>query len=267
MRTLEDLAAPSHHEIQIKEAFGDHAYFDGVAPVFEHPLYLLGFHNRCGSNLLAEALNTTHHFAGFREQLNSPNVLTMCRQKKLKSFPDYIQARSVTAQRADKAYGFKASWAQIAMLLRFGIDRMYPSVRVLHMTRQDVLAQAISYWIAFQTKQWTSKVTTRATEPVFDAQKIETLLQAILFTEQAIALLCTLREIPRHRIVYEEFLAAPAEEMHRIGQFCDLDLSDWVPTEPALRRQTTSLNADFRDRFRDYLSQKSEFLSVTSPGR
>ena len=252
MPSLTDLAKPSGHEMQIREALDGRVAYEGDAPVFDTPLYLLGFCNRCGSNLLAETLCSTPYFAGFREELNGPMVVNRIRRDRLASFPDYIRVCSEPARHEGRIYGFKATWTQIAMLLRFGIDRMYPSVRILHMTRRDVVAQAVSYWIAYQTKQWTSKIRVAVAGPTFDPERIRSMMEAALFSEQAIAWVCTLRDIPRQRIVYEDFIAAPADTMQAIGRFSGLDLAGWTPPEPTLRKQATEVNDAFRARFMDY---------------
>ena len=255
MPTLKDLAKPSEHETRIHKALNGRVAYEGDTPVFDTPLYLLGFYNRCGSNLLAEALNSTPYFAGFREELNGPMAVNRIQRERLASFPDYIRACSEQARQEGRIYGFKASWAQIAMILRFDIHRMYPSVRILHMTRRDVVAQAVSFWIAYQTKQWTSKIRTAVAGPSFNAERIRSMMEAAMFSEQAINLVCTLRDIPQHRIVYEDFIAAPADTMQAIGRFSGLDLNGWTPAEPTLRKQATDVNDAFRARFMDYARQ------------
>ncbi len=255
MPTLTDLAKPSEHETQIHDVLDGRVAFEGDAPIFDTPLYLLGFYNRCGSNLLAEALCSTPYFAGFREELNGRMVVNRIRRNRLTSFPEYIQVCSDQARQEGRIYGFKASWTQIAMLLRFGIDRMYPSVRILHMTRRDVVAQAVSFWIAYQTKQWTSKIRAAVAGPTFDPERIRSMMEAALFSDQAIDWICTLRDIPQQRIVYEDFIAAPADTMQAIGRFSGLDLTGWTPAEPTLRKQATEVNDAFRARFMDYARQ------------
>jgi len=256
MRQFDDLAKPSGHEREIARFFRDHTAFEGAEPIFDTPLYLLGFFNRSGSNLLSEFLNSTPVFAGFREELNSNIVVQAAGRSAIASFPEYIIQCSDAARSAGRVYGFKASWAQIAMLLRFKIDRMYPSVRILHMTRRDVLAQAISYSVAFQSKQWTSKMSRAVAEPVFDARQIQKFMEAALFSEQAITWIANIRAIPRHRVVYEDLVEAPVETIQEIARFAGFELADWKPGTPKLAKQATELNAVFRERYLEHACTK-----------
>ena len=124
MRQIDDLAKPSRHEQKIIQAFKGRVAYEGSDPIFDTPLFLLGFFNRSGSNLLGEYLNSTPFFSGFREQLNGDMVLRTAERQAIASFPDYIVASSAAARAQGRIHGFKASWSQVMMLLRFGIDRM-----------------------------------------------------------------------------------------------------------------------------------------------
>ena len=223
---------------------------------------MLAFHNRSGSNLLAESLRSTPHFTGFGEQLIDTKIESISQRWKLKSFPDYVQRVSKVAEKAQQpggpmpCHGFKASWAQLIMLLRFRIDRMYPSVRVIHLTRDDKVGQAVSHSIAFQTKQWTSSAGQAVKEPEFNGNQIEAVLRAIVHSEQVIPLVCSITDIPRHGVTYEQLVADPVAVMAGIGSFIGKDLSGWTPAESSLRKQRTALNDEFREKFLAYYADR-----------
>lgn len=249
-KLVDRLAAPRRGERIIRSFFGDRSVYSGDAAVFPHPLYLVGFSNRTGSNLLAEYLRSTGAFGGFREQLNHDAVLNLSKTIGADSFPDYLE--KVSAKFGDKSiYGFKASWSQISMLLRCRIDRMYTGVKVIHLTRADALAQAVSYSIAQQTNRWTSVQKGEVAASEFDFNDISMRLDANLFSANAIAMICSLFMIPRIHICYEELTEDPHAVMLKIGKFCELDFRCWQPEKPLLTKQANTINAEYALRFAD----------------
>lgn len=241
---------PGPHERRVNALFGKGARFDGSEPVFESPLYLLAFVNRSGSNLLAEYLRMTPGLSGFREQLNHATVERQSRKLGVTGFPDYLRAISAGAVSRGLAHGFKASWDQILMLHRLGILRMYPEVRVIHIQREDVVAQAVSYLIARQTREWSSRHEGRAERACeFDADGISRLIGTIMESDRKVAQVCALFELPRRTVCYEDLVDDPQGVVRSIGTFTGQDLSGWSPRAPGISRQASALNEAFRRRY------------------
>ncbi len=227
--------------------------YTGDAPVFEKPLYLLAFVNRSGSNLLAEYLRMTPHLRGFREQLIFSTVKQFCTNNSISDFPSYLHAISKAAQDMGQAYGLKASWDQILMLYRFGVFNMYPAVRVIHIQREDILGQAVSYQIALQTKQWTSEHKATGTQDCrFDADQISQIIGSVIDGNHLIAQVCTILDLPRVTVSYENLVAEPGKVIRELAPFTEQDLSKWKPKAPKISKQTSSLNEQFRQEYLNY---------------
>ncbi|MGJ8609447.1 MAG: Stf0 family sulfotransferase [Octadecabacter sp.] len=250
MFTSDPLKAPGIHEKTIKAYFDGDVYFTGDAPVFDTPLYLLAFSNRSGSNLLASHLRSTPYFGGFHEQLNHQTVTTQAAEGDCKTFPDFIRFASTNFGPGCTSWGFKASWDQIMMLYRFGIDKMYPSVRIIHSTRRNLVEQAVSYMIASQTKQWTSKQEGEAgIDPVYDYALINKLLEQSAAAELHVRTLSVLFDTRYMAVRYEAVTRNPKLAMEGIARFADIDLSGWKPKKPPIAKQATDLNKAFCDRY------------------
>ncbi len=248
--TLDTLCPVGEHERTINSQFGAQAGFDGTNPVFDQPLILLGFYNRCGSNLFAEYLRTTLQFSGFGESLNADMVQTMCTKHALTSFPDYISHHMSKRRKLGTLHGFKASSDQAAMLLRLGIDKMFTGIKIVHIWREDTLGQAISAHIAWQTEKWTSRVEGNNTIPTYDSKYIAHFMQEIANSHSAFSVLGSGLGIPLHQMTYESLLERPKNSVMRVGAFLGADVSDWtVPKKTVLTKQADSLNEEFRARF------------------
>lgn len=246
------------HENKIRALYNDAVHFTGNSPVFEEPLYLLAFSNRSGSNLLAHYMRSVPYFGGFHEQLNHPTVKTQAAAGECASFPDYIRFASTTFGKDFKTWGFKASWDQIMMLYRFGIDRMYPCVRIIHIKRRDLVKQAVSYMIAHQTKKWTSKQKgTPDISPTYDYSLLDRLMRQSAFAEQQVRAISALFDLPYLEVWYETLVQKPERVMNDIGRFADIDLSAWQPQTPAIEMQADATNKAFYDR---YIEERKQII-------
>lgn len=238
------LSTPGTHETQISELFGGRMSFEGSQPVFNKPLTILAFTNRSGSNLMADYLRQTRKYSGFSEALNWDEVKLAKSKADITSFPDYISSL-VDRAPAHALWGVKASWDQMAMLSRTNIYSMFPSVRVVHVVRNDLLAQAVSHWIAHQTGKWTSFHKGKDTAPVFDHAAIERILMSVQKANCYVN--CISRAMKWHRIalLYESLLADPRHMIERVAKFTGVSLDDWKPDEPKISMQRGDTNAEF----------------------
>jgi LPS sulfotransferase NodH len=249
---MRELASVGIHEKKLRAQFGPRFEIPEAAAPQDQPLICLAFANRSGSNLLADYLRKTPVFAGFHEQLNFDTVQRTCDTQGLDSFAGYLGAVRETFGNGKPIYGFKASWDQLAMLRRAGISRAFADMRVVHVTREDVLDQAISYHVAAQTQQWTSRQEgdPNAT-PTYDYKAISKLMQAALQSEQLVRLFCEVSDVPRLSVTYAQIVETPVETVDRIAEFAGHAGMVWTPSEPSIKKQASRLNQEFRERFLD----------------
>lgn len=147
-----------------------------------------------------------------------------------------------------------------AMYSQFAPSRTLPGVSqglgantVILLLRQDIVAQAVSLYIAESTGQWTSYASPRTdgAGPPYDFAAIDARVRRI---EQHISLWRQTFDAGRidHReVFYEHLMADPVEVIDSVMQLWQLKLRP----RPAHHshphaRQTTALNADFIERYR-----------------
>lgn len=238
-------AATGPHETQIRSLFPSSFHGSHHAPIFNKPLFILAFTNRSGSNLLADYLRQTGRFRGFGEGLNGDEVKRSHARSPVASFPDYI-AQLAGPLNEPGFWGIKASWDQIILLHRANIPAMFSGVRIIHSVRRDLLGQAVSHWIAHQTKQWTSAHQQSGVTPKFDRPRIEQILMSNLRSNCHIDLISRALGIQRHVVIYEEIQDNPEREIKRLGKAMSIDLDDWQPRAPRIKRQRDHVNDSFR---------------------
>ena len=240
------LSAQGPHESRVRALFPDAFVFAGERPVFSKPLCILAFTNRSGSNLLADYLRQTGRFRGFGEGLNWEEVRRSLKHQPVASFPDFV-ARLAGPPNEPGIWGIKASWDQIIMLQRANIPAMFSGVRIVHSVRRDLLGQAISHWIAHQTKRWTSAHKEQGIVPEVALDRIEPILMDIVRSNSHIDLVARTLGIPRHIVVYERLQDDPAGEIARLAGAMSVDLTGWHPGTPRIARQRDETNDRFRD--------------------
>lgn len=254
MNFVQTLKKLGQHEESLRRFFKNKVSYDGP-PIFENPLYCLAFSNRSGSNLLASYLRATPFFSGFHEQLNFDTVENQASQWKCDNFPDYIREVSTQFNKGRFVHGFKASVDQLMMLERFGIPRMYEGgMKIIHITRCDLVGQAISYQIASQTKKWTSKQTGLLAENTvqFYPEQISSLVRAAQHSANGICMFAEIFKVPRLHVTYEALVSNPRGALEQVAEFAQQDSATWPVRQPDIERQATEVNESFRARYLDY---------------
>lgn len=260
MKLIDSLSEQGGHERQIRSYFKRKVYFTGDKPVFDRPLVVLAFQNRSGSNLLMDYLRQTGQFNCYFELLNHPAVLNHCRAQGLSNFPDYFRFLRTQLGQPDRIDCIKASWDQLLMLLRFGIHRMYPEMRVLHLRRQDMVAQAVSYSIALQTQQWTSAQKADPNALIrFDSKSIGAFLNATTTSNGMVPLICTAAELKYLQFYYEGLCARPRDILDACGRFLGLDFSECEFKDTQLSKQANAINDAHKAQYLDVLRKKAGF--------
>lgn len=242
---LDDLSEPGPHEPRISAMFGGQMAPDPGRRL-DCRLTVMAFTNRCGSNLLADYLVQTGRFGGFGESLNAPVAQSFQDREGVRSLPDYLAALAEThGCGGNRDLGVKASADQLAMLIRHGIPRMFAGFRVVHVCRQDLVGQAVSFMIANQTNRWTSRQAARERSPddiAMDVVLIEQMMRAIQQQHNRIAAILSSLGIPGPSLSYEELTAAPALTVRRVCRVLEVELGDWRPRAPIIEKQADALN-------------------------
>lgn len=250
------------HEKEISRIFNGATQFSSAEPLFEKPLTILCFTNRSGSNLLAEYLRITRNFAGLREQLNHDIVKKAADKTGVATFPDYVTDLARDSIDDAKSFGFKASWNQLLMLLHWNIPAMFSGLNVIHIERKDIVAQAVSYSIANQTKQWKSTIKKEAAQPEYDFSDILKRLDNAGFGNKMIRQICSVYELKHISVIYEDLVADPVMTLARLHKETGLPLQQFNIGARALEKQAGHINQEFSTRF------KQEFIencNATAP--
>lgn len=211
-----------------------------VVPVedFKHPApelksILLCMTPRSGSTYLGSALEM-NKVARFREHFRvaGGTLQKAVKESGAKSFEDYVLARIATLRVKD-VFGAKTDWLQFAPLYYFGAyERYFRNAHYIYLTREDVLAQAISRYIATETGYFHSVnkhlENTKSVEVEFDFDKLWRHAEHLIEMQSAWERFFATEGISPLRLTYEELEADPADVLRRISDFVGVALPDPV---------------------------------------
>lgn len=234
---------PGRHERRIAGICDGALRFEGAGPVMGAPLVIIAFTNRSGSNLLAEYLSQAGRVARAGEFLNAETVAKRGAAAADGGFPGYLERLAQDRAGPGRSLALKASWDQLAMLLRANVPAMFPGTILLHTERADLLRQAVSFRLAQQSGRWTSRHAGAAPEP--ETIRPETVAQAMAALQTAnlrIRLIAEAAGLERHEVSYERMSAAPEDHLPEVLGRAGLAPVGWVPRAPRLEKQAGAGN-------------------------
>jgi LPS sulfotransferase NodH len=238
------LATPGTHERHLQKLFAGRMSFADQDPAFDRPLMIIAFSNRSGSNLVCDYALQSGRVAGAGEYLNHDVVEVQARGAGVASLPDYIRHLDRTLAQSSKVLALKASWDQLAMLVRHNITGMFHKTLVLHCTRNDTLAQAVSYAIALRSGRWMSTTQTGAAPDPSDIplSEIEMQMEEFHRANLLIRMLCEAHGLRRWDIGYERLCQDKGAHLAQALRAAALVPPGWLPGVPRLERQAGPLN-------------------------
>jgi LPS sulfotransferase NodH len=244
----------SEHEDALEQLFGVAA--EVMPGANRLPCVLLGFVNRSGSNYLSELLQSTGRFGGFEESLNSYSLRYLAPRYDSRSFHDYLlRLRTEQVTGLGQMWGMRVGWQQIVLLLRTkAIPHLLQPTLVL-IRRRDVVAQAVSYYIAEETGQWRSDIEAERprSEVAYNGQAILRKLTSVLESYAYLSKVALLGGLPHLDVCYEDLVDAPTAVVSRL---CErISGRGAVPHLRAIRTkmQRDELDETFKARFLDEL--------------
>jgi 5'-methylthioadenosine phosphorylase len=241
---------------------------DPAASFLRYPsnqiFYLIAFTLRSGSNLLCDYLNAN--------RIGSPSEYFQYPFGEANGYwyglldvapndtPGYLQ-QLVAQQSVNNVFGAKITWDHKNALLDElahcsetvrTLHDLFPGHRMLHLSRKDKGAQAVSLWRAGKTQQWSSQERAANKLPDYDFFGILTQFYSLLVEEYFWQQYFETSPEPPLRLVYEDFLADPHQTMRAVVDYIYGDAQQKprdIVLSNTLRMQRDHVSEAFRARF------------------
>lgn len=266
---------PQKHERTIIRHFGAANCVPSEASRFHAgPSIFFCFTNRSGSNFVVDSFVKAGVLKSCGEYFNVPLMMDRIAEKEVFSFPDFCSDMAEEKATPDGVFGTKMAWSQLFFLHRTGIiPAIFRDPRYMLIRRKDLLAQAISATIAFQTRRFRHSHKGNGEEAKYNFDFILDQIKVIASANAAFIEFFAVSGVPYHEIVYEDFMAAPQEYLEKACGWLSLPCGKLDMNAISPRMQRDSRNAEFRVRFladaaeRGALGVRDESLWRFLPGR
>jgi LPS sulfotransferase NodH len=217
---------------------------------------------RTGSNLLARLLAGTGKVGWAAERFGNPIGQVSALWLRAR-FGDYL-VESADDARGTGAYGTKLHWNEFGRLRtslrslrgthrlsdRELLEAVFPTPRFISLEREDVVAQAVSWWRAEASRVWVHGHAPER-EPAFNFDEIHTREELAREWAEAWNRWFAAQGIEPFRVSYEEIVADMAGVTRRVLAFLGIDLPADASIEPGKKRQADALNEEWLRRYRE----------------
>ena len=218
---------------------------------------------RTGSTMLGNLLANSGLVGRAGEYFGEPFRQDVVPGLSRRGFDDYLVDCTRHA-RGTGTLGIKLHWDQVEVFvhllrLRRGvrglcdrevIEAVFPGPRFVWLTREDTLAQAVSWWKAITSGKWTDGRPVTG-EAVFDVDGIAGRVRRIEQHTEAWRGWMEANSVEPLRMTYEELAAAPTATARRVLAFVGVAAPDGFAVVPATERQADAVNEDWIRRYRE----------------
>lgn len=245
------------HRDRVERRLGKAYSFEGVP--HRVAVFLL-FTNRCGSTFVASEMAGLG-YAGIPspelnfEFFNHDTVINACIKRRIATFGQYLNYAIANHSSPSGIFLSKLSIDQLVWLTDVGvIGKVFTDPLLVHVERNDVIAQAVSTSIALQTGEWTSLHRKSDVTPRFDPMQIMELSRQILTANAWIEFYCQAMPFRSVRLVYEDLVAAPATIRETMEPLLGVRALSQAHHPLPVERQSGALNGEWREAFRRWLA-------------
>lgn len=215
--------------------------------------FFLCYTNRCGSNYLADLLVATRRFTRAGEFFNGEVIVNKAREHGHRNLQDYFSWLVGERATARGLVACKLAVHHLELLGEAGLlDQAIDRGLFAFMSREDRLAQAISWDIARQTERWTSAMAGTLPDEalVFKPSRLDQCMADIEEQNREFETFFAANGIEPVRVQYERLVRDPQETLDVIGK--RLGFRRRLHPEPerlTLSSQSGPLNAEWRERY------------------
>lgn len=216
---------------------------------------------RSGSNLLCDLLSSSGVMGKSREFLNpTGSILPISKKANLIdresriNINDYIQYIINNFSSANNCFGIKVFFEQIKPLVQLKeIQQFLQQCKYVWLVRQDIIAQAVSMYIADETDTWKSFVKEKKSRNLveYNEEKIARWVERLKKQNLNWADFFLVNRIEYLKVTYEDIVINHNQICHDICRFCGIEYHDRFSLENVrYQKQGDDLNEKFTEMFR-----------------
>ncbi len=225
--------------------------------------YLICTTPRSGSNLLSDLLQSSEMMGQPSEYLNPTGTIRRLAKKhnlidsnstiSLEKYLDFIVNNFSSS---NNVCGIKIFFNQLEKFLDFPVMKeILQQCKFILLTRKDIVAQAVSMYIATETDTWKSEKDDKSLRDLveYNEAKIGNFLEQLIRQNVKWSDFFGVNQIEYLGVTYEEVLKNPNQSCKDICSFCGVDVGNYEFSLDTSRykKQGDNLNEKFANTFRE----------------
>jgi LPS sulfotransferase NodH len=212
--------------------------------------YYICYTARSGSHYLAQLIASDERMDYVGENINFDTVIDWSKEKNFKSFKEYYYWLSDCYKGSFNKFGCKVDPGQLIYLMNEGLlNQLEMKPKFIHLVRKDIIAQAVSLFIARKTQRWTSSQVGNNAQIEFNFLELTNIAHSICTQNSIFNLLFRLLGVEPLIVVYEDLINNPQSSLDLISAFIDVPNLSYNENKINIQKQADDLNRAFIEEF------------------
>lgn len=219
---------------------------------------------RCGSHMLGHALHKTKQFGYPLEYANTANLPEWKKRFGKESLTETLIEIQKHRTSPNGVFAIKIHYSHISQFGGFSnLMKCLPNAYYVHLSRGNVLEQAVSLSIAEQTGVWISGQEPINNRPSYNFRHIKRCLRRTILDDSSWRYILGAAGCKYIQIEFDHVRTDLAQSIEKIAAFMNVELDPGeIPSEQVISKQGNSLNVEWADRFVTEFNPNSELLSL-----
>lgn len=218
---------------------------------------------RSGSHMLGHALHATGAFGFPLEYVNKQNLAQWQKIFGTATLEDTLRQIKRYRTSPNGVFGIKVHYSHLKQSCGgfASLLELLPDPHFVLLTREDVMAQAVSLAVARQTGNWIAGQTDVKTEPTYNFEDIDNSLRRILFENASWRYTLAASGCRYMELNFADVKSHISSAVSRIADFMQVDVDpNALPDAPVTKKQGHSLNEQWMKMFRSQFTADTELM-------
>lgn len=217
---------------------------------------------RSGSHMLGHLLHQTDAFGFPLEYVNRKNLEEWKARLDCRTLPEVLEALRARRTSANGVFGIKIHYSHVQEFGGFkAMSELLPNPHFVLLTREDIMAQAVSLAVAKQTGAWISEQGKAVTDPEYRFDDIEAGLRRVCLENASWRYSLAASGAKYMELNFSDVRSNTVNTVLRIADFLGISVeSARIPSSPVTKRQSNELNKQWLARFQSEFNADDELL-------
>lgn len=216
---------------------------------------------RCGSHMLGHALQKTNCFGFPLEYVNPSNIDSWKTRFGKKNLEDTLTAIQYHRTSPNGVFGIKIHYSHIKSFKGFNnLKSCFKNAYFVHLTRKNVVKQAVSMFIAEQTGVWITGQKPKNITPEYSFKNINRCLKQIIKDNASWQYILEVNACNYIQMDFDIVRLNLEKSIRKIANHMNIDVDlKKIPTQQVTKKQSDILNSDWESRFLNDYRQSELF--------